>query len=539
MRTEIYYANEPVFSGICPTPLLSRGEEYIRNGRRWGIAENITLEGLITGCSDFSGMLEKQAHILNSFSKNFQELRIEESGSTVYSQDVVFVQGVSFPESQYSYSLPFSISLRGYPSGFFSGFYGVLDPENSFSFSQGDDDLISVNHTVSAVGFNTSEPSDALQNAINFCNNFTGIENIVSPNFISSVGIENSVLKTISKNVNRLNSSCSISETWQYDPVLGGTGLLRYSNSFNSGFENGIVESSLQGSLNGGHSVNIEALRARIATIDFYNLASTSYNSFFEGTLNPVRVSSSFTEDPLENRIDFSISFDNDPRPNPYFEDSFDLNLNQINGQKTASVSVDFLWRGNCKCNGEEGWNQLKDSANNFNYFQLASDRNSFYNWGTFLKSSPISSGISYDKENCKISVEYEYENLDLDLIPPAPLNSFQYTIQVTPALPQYSARPTICKGHYSIYDLNFVNRATYTINGSSTVEKCGSITSGELATLCMVENIASKFISGQDVILTAQSFEKNLPPDSRGFNFSYSWSAKVNPIFPSGILYV
>jgi hypothetical protein len=540
MRTEIFYNDNPVFSGLCPTPLVSREESFVRYGSRWANLETLSLDGLLTGCPNFSEMLARQAVLLEAFSKNYQSFDIQESGQNVFHRDVVFVKEISFPDSKYAYILPFSISLECYPQDFFSGFYGVLEPKNSFDFSQNGDDIVGISHNISAVGFNTSSSSsNALQNAINFCNTHSGLSNIVPPNFISSGGLSNSVLKTVSMNVDRLNSSCSISESWEYDPVLGGTGLLRYNSSFDSGSERGTVQVNLNGTLIGGHNVELPSLRQRFSTLDFYQISNDLYSNFFEGTLNTTELSLSIDEDPFTNSISFSYQFDNDPRPNPYFSDSFSMNLDEINGNKSASLDVTFKYRGNCKCNNLSGWNAIKSYASGFNFYQLAAERNDFYNSGTFLKPSPVSSGISENKEACEIVASVEFEEMDLKLIVPEPLSSFNYTIQVKPAIPQYSAKPTICKGFYSIYDLDFCNRAAFSINGSSVIKPCSNFHSGVAVTKCMIEQIASKVVSGQDVILTSQSFQSGIDPNDRTLSFSYSWTAKIDPVFPSGILYV
>lgn len=540
MRTEIFYADFPVFSGLCPTPLISRSEGIVRNGKRWGIAEEIVLEGMISGCPDFSGMLAKQAYLLSGFSRNFQKLKIIEQGQEVYSQEVANIKSISFPDSKYAYILPFSITLECYPEHFFSGFYGVLEPQNNFSFSQGDGDVISVNHSVSARGFNTSTgQSDALQNAINFCSQHSGLAGFVPPHFISSGGHQNSILRTVSTNIDRLNASCSINESWEYDPVLGGTGILRYSSSFDSGNEEGVVKATLNGSIEGGLGVSLPSLRQRFGALNFYNIASGEYSKFFTGNLNTTELSLNIEENPFTNSITFSYQFDDDPRPNPFFTDSFSMNYDEINGSKSVGIEVAFRWRGNCKCNSSYGWNQIKNYASGFNYYQLAAERNNYYNSGTYLNITPVSSGISENKESCELVVSVEYEELDLNLIPPDPLAKFDYTIQIQPAIPQYAARPTICKGNYSIYDLNLNNRASFSINGSSLVKPCGNIDSGVLVTKCMIEQIASKFVSGQDVVLTSQSFQSGIDPDNRTMSFSYSWTAKIDPVFPNEILYV
>lgn len=540
MRTEIYYDGSPVFSGICPTPIVGRSESFLRYGRRWANVENLSLQGVITGCGDFATMLQRQSGILNGFSNNYKVLSIQEQGQTVYSTDIARIESIDFGTSSYAYQIPFTIDVSCYPSGFFSGVYGVVEPVNSYSFQQENNQVVGINHTVSARGINTSSTqTDALQNAIDFCTSNSGISNIVSPTFISGANISDSVLQTTSVSVNRLEGTCALNESWVYDPLLGGTGILRYSTDFNSGNTEGVTTATLKGSIQGGENVDISNLRSRFSTIDHYSIVSGEYAKFFDGQVNQTPTSIEIEDDPNSKLITFNYSFDDDPRPNPSFDDSFSLNLNEIDDTKTATLDVTFKWRGNCKCNGESGWNQIKSTANSFNYFQLASEKNTYYDSGSVLKQNPISSGISENKNNCELTVSLQYEHLDTDLIPPDPLQDFEYTVSVRPAIPQYSAKPTICSGHYSIYNLNYFNRAEYTLQGTALTKSCGNLQSGVLVTKCMVEQLASQYVTGQDIVITSQSFQKNLEPESRGISFSYSWTAKVDPVFPSGVLYV
>lgn len=540
MSTVIYYDDFPVFSGICPTPIVGRGETFERNGRRWANVETISLEGSLTGCGGLNRMLQLQSGILNGFGRNYQKLSIEDNGQQVFLSDIARVESINFEDSNYAYKVPFTINLKCYPSGFFSGVYGVLDPVNQFSFNEQPDQSVNFTHKVSARGFNTDlSNSNALQNAINFCISNSGIDNAVSPNFISNSNFSNSILQTTSLSIDRFQGTCSLDESWIYDPVLGGNGILRYSTDFNSGNIEGVTSASLKGSLQGGENVSISDLRSRFVTLDIFDLASNEYNNFFTGDLNEVPLQVEISDNANEKTISFTYSFDDDPRPNPSFEDNFSMGLNEINGVKTANLDVKFKWKGNCKCNNGHGWEQIKNAANNFNYFQLASEKNAYYNNGTFLKRSPVGSGISENKNNCELTVSMQYEHLDISLIPPEPLQDFNYTLNVTPALPKYSAKPTICSGHYSIYDLNYHNRAQFTIQGDALIKSCGNLLSGESVTKCMVEQLASKYVSGEDIVIVNQSFQKNLEPEKRGISFSYSWTSKIDPIFPNDVLYV
>lgn len=539
MRTEIFYGGIPVFSGLCPTPLVGRDNSFVSYGSRWASVEQISLEGVITGSQDLSGMINSQKQLLDGFSDNFKSLSISEDGSEIFRLDNVKINTINFPANNYSYLLPFDISLEGYPSGLFSGVFGVLDPIDSFSFSEADDGIVSLEHSISARGINTSPTANnALQNAIDFCASKTGLNSAVTPTFLSVSNISNSVLQTVSQTVDRLSASCAINESWSYDPILGGTGLLRYNTSFDSGAEAGIVTASLQGSLQGGHNVDLSALRTRFGSLDPYDLVSDSFGTFFTGVLNPVELSFNISEDTTNNSINFNYQFDSDPRPNPSISDTVSINADLLNGQKTISTEVTFKWRGNCRCNDEYGWNQLISAAHSFNYLQLVQDRNNYYDPGSLINPNPVASGISEDKNRCELSASFEFKHMRSGLIPPNPLQDFKYNVNIRPSLPQYSAKPTICEGVYSIYDLDTFNRAEFSINGEAIMKPCSDLASGKIVTKCLVENLASKIVYGEDVVITAQSITKSRPFNDT-LSFSYSWTSKVPPIFPSGILAV
>jgi hypothetical protein len=156
MNTKIYYNNQDVFSGICPTPLASKKVEMIRFGERWGQVDNITLQGQITGCDSMAAKVVRQNQLISGFRYSFQTLEIKDDALSVISYPLIELQGINIGESNQKFIIPFTISLRCYPSGYFSGDFGILNPVNRFEFNESEDGIISLNHTVSAKGFNTS-----------------------------------------------------------------------------------------------------------------------------------------------------------------------------------------------------------------------------------------------------------------------------------------------------------------------------------------------------------------------------------------------
>lgn len=75
--TEITYNGINPFEGVAPTPFVSRTNEFIQAGERWGVKDIFTLNGQITGqCLTFEEKIALQNQIINNFSKDFQQFKI-------------------------------------------------------------------------------------------------------------------------------------------------------------------------------------------------------------------------------------------------------------------------------------------------------------------------------------------------------------------------------------------------------------------------------------------------------------------------------
>ena len=186
MPTKVYYNNIQVTG----EPFVSRSIDPIDYGDRWGMAESITLNGLIsglyrpqTGVTDdnppvplYGNPTGMAYYITDIFKQNFKELKVVENGVTYYDFDSVTVQDISFSEDKWGIGTPikYSVKLKAHDV-----FYedAVIDPEDSYSFTENEDGSVTVVHKVSAKGIKSGNLSP-LQRAITFVDKHKGINHI-------------------------------------------------------------------------------------------------------------------------------------------------------------------------------------------------------------------------------------------------------------------------------------------------------------------------------------------------------------------------
>lgn len=519
----VNYNNQDLFSGISPIPLFSLEESPTFFQNRWCLTDKIIFEGQITGiCGGFSGIKTKQQELVSRLSKSMQNLEISQDSEVVYSAPVAKIVNINFDESTWAGVLPYSIELECYISGLHSGFYGVNDPVNEFSFKQNEDGTVDFTHTCEAVGY-TTEVGEPLQNAKNYVSSISGWNSQVFPLFVGAptTGI---LLKSIEEKVNRFAGSYSLVESYRYDPNNPIKGILRYAVSLDSGIE-GIVSASIDGNIEGGKNTSLSDLRAIYSGTSFYDRANELYSGVYSGVLNQNPTSFTFDENSFAKNIDFSVSYDNSSHPNPYYIDSTQINKVK-NGASSLSLDLVFKWRGNCLCQNESGWLQLNNAANNFDLYSFALSKWNQYGKTTSLNPAPISKSKGEDKLNCELSIGAEFE--EVLSVPPSGLDSFDYTLSVNPAVPAYSSTTVICEGQYSITDLRYDKRATFTIQGSSRINSCTDQTLGEQLIKNEINRLAAIYVIGSRKILENGSFTQGEGQNQKNINFSYTWSSEA-----------
>ncbi len=414
----------------------------------------------------------------NNFSSSLDDFRVfnrdlspyEISGLYTYGANygynlnwpTVFVDSIVFPENKYVKVLPYQITLKTYPSGYFSGTFGILDPQNTWDFKENNDGVIEINHNVSARGFNTtSGASNALDNAKNYVLRLTGLNGIVQPSFITT-GLSG-VLIEQKESVDRLKGVYSINESYiadKYNPCQYG--VLRYkidTQQTQAGFNNGKIE----GSLRGGFNTSITGLRSRFSGFDPFSNLMFFNNSGIN--FNPNPVTRQITEDTYNQIINFEFIYDDNPfnLTNANYDISINSGINLIEVELKGNING----RGDLK----DKWVRVQNYfQNSFLPYQIAnSGYFSYAGTGYTLNPNPIGQSVAYDRFNGVIDFSYRYSNAD------APSSNFlentTYSLNYSPPLRRIITTPVIATGlagmpYYETTDLGYTKRGMFGING-------------------------------------------------------------------------
>jgi hypothetical protein len=504
------------------TPFIGLNYDTISYGGRWGVTEEFVLEGLLTGCT-YEKILEARNLLSNNFNKSYQSLEIwqEEGGISgrIFEKNLVEIQSINFSESNWLGVLPYTINLRCYPSGLFSGVYGVIEPNDSWNFSEQGDAVLNAVHTISCRGLNTSNAnSNALVNARNWAFGKTGINSTVYPMFISGVSPENFCLISQTENIDRFNGTYSIVETYTNDLARTGYGVIRYTTTLESG--NNVISVNLNGYAE-GCGQNITGLRYAFSRIDKLAVATKAYQSVFNRTdLNPEPLTANFVEDPFQTRIDFSYSYDNSDLPSVWFDYNVDLSVG-TNGVITAAIN------GTVNARGGDLASKLTRTqayASGVNLYNLVVP---FYtNWDASstvpLNPTPISQGKGINQSNGTVTLNATYTNQEVvsDL-----LEKFEYSINFLPSREQVDSKPTVNgMGTYSVVDLGYANRAAVSIRGIAIVKKDANAALGLLAVRQKCFSLFTQYGRYTNAVLDENNITLSRL-DDRVISFGFAWS--------------
>jgi hypothetical protein len=520
-QVSILYAGTDAFAPQ-PTPFIGVDYQTIYAGERWAVAENMTLQGQLTGCS-FDAIVAAQNDVLSRFNQSFQTLQIwQQTGNVsglVYQKPLVEVQSVTFPQSRMFGVQPYTVSLLCYPSGLFSGVFGVLEPRDTWDFVETQNATLDISHTVSCRGLNTSSSaSNALTNARDWAFGRTGINSWVYPAMISGVSPDNFCLLTQTENIDRFNGTYSLVENYTNDLARTGYGVIRYATTVESG--NNAITVSLNGSAEGCQR-NITGTRYALQRINMTAVATKAYQSVFDRTdLNPIPLVQSFDEDPFTAQIGFSYLFDNNNQPPVVFDYTVGLSVG-TNGSITATIQGIITARGGdvaFKLARTTAYAATVDLYNLVLPFYTSFDASSI----TPLNPVPTTQGKGINQSNGTVELNATFTN---EIQVNSVLDRFDYTMEFVPALGQADAQPRLDGlGQYSVVNLNYAKRASVSINGTAIVNKNQSSAAGVAAVKSACQNLFNQYgtflyasLDRNDV--TTSRF------DERVLSFSFSWS--------------
>ena len=456
---------------------------------------------------------------------------VDREGQLIYplfSKSGIKVDSINFSESQYRKILDYDIQLSYFPDDYFTTYYGVTNPVDSWDFNESEDGLLNITHTISCKGFNTlSGASNAFQNARSFVNSKTGYQNMVNPHFICKNTYPDfyPCLDTFSEQINRIDGTYSITENYISDLEGTGFGVLRYTVDISSGISD-FSTASVQGNIDGCKNQDLSPARARFKNTRFFDLVADVYGDAFGFVdLNSEAISSGITEDSINKKINFNINWDNDDSPNILT----DIQTNITSGDSHINVGINgrFRSRGDIRSRYSNMLAQYSET----NIFGLANDAYVNYLGGNVsypLNPRADSSGVTRDPFTPSVSFQANFTNKE---IPPNGFESFTRDITIKPSL--RSVKPVALfdqNGTYNIIDLLFDRRSRVSINLNGTASP--DETSENLTATMKSEGNLLLQNYGNSNSLKLESY--NLSTGNLGdYSLSATWSFEVsNKIF-------
>lgn len=489
-----------------PTPFVTKDESFIKYGENFGSVQSFNLNGEITG-NDFNSLRSFQKEIITGFAKdfgvfkitdiregsvgvnnillensskmlseNFDDLSLEqESASMIFtnilSKTGVKINSVDFPANPYKKRLSYNISLTCYPSDYFNENYGIIDPQDQWSFVQSNDDILSATHTISAKGFETGSYNQSLsfENAQNFVNEKKGLSNLVFPYFMSgakNLSSQYLYLDSVNESIDRIGGFYSITENYTKDLVNIGGGYLRYNASIDSEGSDSL-QVRVQGQVVGDKQASMTDVRTRFLNFDVYGAA----NDFIRqtdstGSFSKEPVSKSITEDLINKKLDFAYAFDDTERE----QTKTDLNISVNSGYSVTTVSVNGSITSSAPKHLRSGL--IESAFDGIDFFNLANgEYNYFYknNPTKGLNSTPVGQSFSRDSKNYSIRFGRDFNNKDK---PEEDIKDLKTVLSFKPSIIKVRAFELPEEGgRYDVINLGSRTRASLSISLDSTPE--------------------------------------------------------------------
>tara|TARA_B100001093_G_scaffold236738_1_gene226835 strand:- start:12859 stop:14472 length:1614 start_codon:yes stop_codon:yes gene_type:complete len=359
MATSITYGS---YSFPEPIPLFSEEDEAVKLG---GLLDHSTIRvnivGFLTG-SDLSGLDLQKMQMVSGFLNEYQDLTItiENEAKTC---PCSFIESIDFNESDSTTVLPYSLTALYYSGETFSEYFGVTDPQNSWSYEEGDNKIITATHSVSAKGLkvNTKDPFD---NAREFVSGkvINGFENIALFN-----SGDNAFLTSRTENVDRKENIYGVTEVYSYsagdrdnsDRSYSDSGVLSLSTSI-SFSNNSELSISVDGSLQGSIDANTGSQVGLLSTGNFTpeqatdvatNALVNSYSDYESGIYSFVQggpTAFNYDLNTGANLLNFSFTFADPDKVDVINNNVLHSYVSSISLSKDSSVSTVQL-NGNLK----------------------------------------------------------------------------------------------------------------------------------------------------------------------------------------------
>ena len=526
--TEILYGGK-TFSGISPAPFVYFDTENINyGGTDWGKKYKVKLDGQITGkCRDgtFYELEKKKQKLILNFKDDHKNLEIFENGSSLFCE-VCQVESISFEESRYVGILPFSVSLSCYNSGSFGGHYGVINPVDSWDFSESEDSILTIKHDISANSAGSSDISAAKKWAQGRTGIAQKIKSLKFDNFSGSF-----MLDSFSEQINRFDGKYSIQETYRGDLSESGSnaaGILRYTFDSNTNIEDGLTSLSIEGSIAGKMTTGIGdmlGLRGRFNGIDFLDLAQV-YHSNGGGTaiFNDMPLSRKVSENINNSELTFSMTYDNHPMPSGRCEYTVELSENLIKNIIDVNLNAEIL----CS-RGDQSvrWGVVTDYYNKFDGYSLAVEAYAAEGYSKGFYKIPRTESITFDEFNSKIN--YKASWTDKYLPYPDILISISETVEITPSINIHAVQPSLyAKGNHNVQSFQCASRTSVSIQVSAASRPDKTSTEAMGCVEAELERLKSIYVGGPNLYIDNMSRTVNEETRHVSIAASYSFDGQI-----------
>lgn len=480
MSTTVKYNDQ----GIYPAPFVSRTLEPIDIGGRWGVTQNIELNGFLTGTAG-TGLI---AGLYDIFATGFKTLRIESDGDAdYYVAENCVLDSISISSNPFytgsNQGIPYTVSMKSYavPSG-------VIDISNEYSYADNQDGTVSVSRKMGAKGLKTSS-SDAIDNAINFVSALTGVSPIgaVSPVFIPS-GVP--VLLSFSESINRLEGTYAVNESWKYE--TGSTvpyvtvSTLNISDDISSEY----TVLDLEVNFTSHKQSGITHVRDYARDYDYYG----KLESYGIGTGNCIITNFSVDQNPSASTIGAKFSFISGEMAEiqtGIFYHSVTMDWDQIRDVRTFSINSDFKVKGpeshRANLIAAQKTRMINDYGHYVAYLYCAIKNTELYSQlaSSTYPLSPLPLDFNIEEgtrpPSLKMSAKFDdasWKAVGQQTLPngsgyPTSIGKASWRASVTPELWMFESIPAAnIEGHFVIQDMQCKTRERIQLN--SAVEHVG-----------------------------------------------------------------
>lgn len=511
---EIRYNNINPFGNYPPLFSRQRSQEGGSGGDLYYI-DTFVLTGqlVVDSCMTFE---EKYVYVRNlvvSFSENFKKFEIVDGSNVFYSYDTATVESITFDRDKYINLIPYTITIKCYLGDFAS--QGVLDPVDNYSYDDSDGCLVRVTHTVSARGINTSE--SALTNVRNFINS----RKDYNPTYLP-VGytVSSPILIEEKENSSGINAEITLERVYVYDKsglaVSYGNNGMFLKQTIEQGIENGFFTFSVKGYIQANLGTSMSTLRSGLQMIkDSSDLNAAYYYNIYNPGGEISLLNFSFSEEIDDNKITYTINYSDSIGGDPYIIDKTSISISS----KNRCVESTLVIRSNYGCVSEK-IRKNKIYLESLDIYSYILDKWNTYGDGQPIGNSLNNQSIQFDNLTGDITIS---GGLCSDLLTNCScIENFSYSLSGEESLNQYSESLSYRgEGCTYIQDLNYVNRAKFTISGSFLKKKCceENVAINELYLL--VNLLMAKHFIASDIIL--ENGVINTQTNSN-YSFTFTW---------------